>query len=86
MGQPYTKPFRSVTEQVALLAEHGLEIGTPEYATSLLQRVGYYRLSGYWHLFREFESPSADASNAPLRDDDMARPERRKSTFIDGSR
>ncbi|MGC5225111.1 Abi family protein [Micromonospora sp. DT81.3] len=82
MGQPYTKPFLTVSEQVDRLTERGLDIGTAEYATSLLQRVGYYRLSGYWHLFRELE-PSPPGT--PTVEDETARPERRKSTFVAGS-
>ncbi|MGV8882855.1 MAG: Abi family protein [Rhodoglobus sp.] len=85
MGQPYTKPFLTVSEQIDRLTERGLDIGTPEYATSLLQRIGYYRLSGYWHLFRELEPSPARPPGEPTVADETARLERRKSTFVTGS-
>lgn len=85
MGQPYTKPFLTVSQQVDRLTERGLDIGTREYATSLLQRIGYYRLSGYWHLFRELESSPTPPPGAPTAESDTAHSERRKSTFATGS-
>lgn len=87
VGQPYTKPFLTVPQQVELLIERGLDVDTPEYAASLLRRIGYYRLSGYWHLFREFESSPAPqpGASAAAYEPDGVRLERRKSTFIAGS-
>lgn len=49
----YAKPFLTIDEQLRLLAQRGMEIGDPDGARTLLQRVGYYRLSGYWHPFRK---------------------------------
>lgn len=49
----YAKPFKTVREQVSLLASRGMEIGHRETAEALLERIGYYRISGYWYPFRE---------------------------------
>lgn len=49
----YAKPFKSVRDQVALLASRGMEVGDRDAAEALLGRIGYYRLSGYWYPFRE---------------------------------
>lgn len=70
MVQPYAKPFLTVAQQAGRLRERGLDIGSADYAESLLRRIGYYRLSGYWYLFRE-PDPSGDGV--------------RRSTFASGS-
>ncbi|RFA07188.1 hypothetical protein B7R21_16490 [Subtercola boreus] len=49
----YTKPYLTVREQVTLLASRGMDVGDRAEAESLLTRIGYYRLSGYWYPFRE---------------------------------
>ncbi|MFD8769522.1 MULTISPECIES: Abi family protein [Microbacterium] len=51
----YAKPFKTVREQVALLASRGMDVGDQETAETLLSRIGYYRLSGYWYPYRERE-------------------------------
>ena len=48
----YNKPYRTVAEQVSLLISRGLEIPNVSSATACLERIGYYRLSGYWYPFR----------------------------------
>lgn len=53
----YTKPWMSAVEQLELLASRGLAIGDPAKAIAQLQRIGYYRLSGYWYAFRERSGP-----------------------------
>lgn len=50
---PYEKPYLSVDEQLDLLSDRGCDIGDREEAAELLNRVGYYRLSGYWYPFRK---------------------------------
>lgn len=47
----YTKPFKSVREQVDHLRDKGLEIPDAEVGEQVLRTHGYYRLSGYWHYF-----------------------------------
>lgn len=50
---PYTRPWKSRAEQIALLQARGLEISDPVTADECLAKIGYYRLSGYWYSFRE---------------------------------
>jgi abortive infection bacteriophage resistance protein len=50
---PYTKPYLSIAEQIQLLAKRNLQISNTVEAEKLLQRVGYYRLSGYLIPFQQ---------------------------------
>lgn len=49
----YTKPWRSLDEQLALLISRGVEVD--DHGEALLRAVGYYRLTGYLYPFRESE-------------------------------
>lgn len=53
----YSKPWKSGLEQLELLESRGLEIGNRTKAAACLERMGYYRLSGYWYAFRERSGP-----------------------------
>lgn len=48
----YTKPFLPFDEQADLLLERGMQ-GDREVMVKHLKDVGYYRLSGYWHIFKQ---------------------------------
>lgn len=50
------KLFRAYEEQVDLLESRGMDVGDRDAALSQLQRVNYYRLSGYWYPFRKLEA------------------------------
>lgn len=52
---PYKKRFLTIDEQIDLLRSRGMEISDQDltHARGLLTRVGYYRLSGYWHIYRK---------------------------------
>lgn len=63
------KQFKTYPEQVQLLLERGLIIDDQSWAIEQLQRVNYYRLSGYWYPFRKLK---ADGTG-------------RSDVFIDGS-
>lgn len=54
MTSPYTKPFLTIAQQIALLQARGL--GIPDYgeAQEALEEYGYYRISGYAHPLRQF--------------------------------
>jgi abortive infection bacteriophage resistance protein len=45
----YSKPFLSLDEQITLLESRGMAIGDHKLARAWLERVGYFRLSGYWY-------------------------------------
>lgn len=66
------KKFLEIREQIELLASRGMEFSDVEQASSLLERVSYYRLSGYWYSFRQFASDSnSGPSRAPSRTDEF---------------
>lgn len=50
---PYPKPWTSYAEQVDQLIARGMLVENREKALDCLERIGYYRLSGYWFAFRE---------------------------------
>ena len=49
----YAKPPLSYEQQVALLISNGMSVVDPMAAAETLKRVNYYRLSGYWHAFKQ---------------------------------
>lgn len=53
----YSKPWNSFEEQLDKLIARGLHVSDRDKALSCLQRIGYYRLSGYWFAFRERSGP-----------------------------
>lgn len=52
MLAPYTKPHMPVADQIQLLKQRGLAITDDRRAEAALSRIGYYRLSEYWHPMR----------------------------------
>lgn len=50
--KPFAKPYLSVADQIALLRSRGMGITDDARATAALERIGYYRLSGYWFPLR----------------------------------
>lgn len=53
MKVTYTKNWKSFDEQLDLLISRGLIVTDRMKALECLERIGYYRLSGYWYAFRE---------------------------------
>lgn len=53
----YAKPWLSYQDQLAQLKARDLTVTDDEKALDYLQRIGYYRLSGYWFAFRERSEP-----------------------------
>src|SRR5689334_25040611 len=51
----YQKPWLPVSEQIERLAKRGVDIGDWDETSSLLNAVGYYRLTGYLYPFRSSE-------------------------------
>ncbi len=49
----YSKPWRSFEEQLAQLEQRGMCVTERARALEHLERIGYYRLSGYWFAMRE---------------------------------
>jgi len=71
----YRKNFTTHAEQIQLLQSRGMTFKCTEAAAAYLSRIGYYRLSAYWHPFRrrsivENETVIEDVFyNAPLFED-----------------
>ena len=50
---PYTKPYLPVADQLALMKGRGMAVSDDVLACSYLEKIGYYRLSGYSYPYRE---------------------------------
>ncbi len=48
----YSKPFQSPPQQIDILKARGLIVSDEQKARAYLERIGYYRLSGYAYPFR----------------------------------
>lgn len=57
MPSGYSKPWLSLDDQLAQLKQRGMVVDDEVKAHYYLDRVGYYRLSGYWFAFRERTGP-----------------------------
>ncbi|SBN59517.1 Abortive infection bacteriophage resistance protein [Propionibacterium freudenreichii] len=79
LNSTYAKPFLTVPEQIRQLRGRGMDCGDDAYAAEVLQRYGYYRLSGYWHLYRDRPVPPAPRFDGEGR-------EIRLETFVAGTR
>ena len=53
----YPKPWLGIEQQLDSLVARGLQVSDRDKALRCLQRIGYYRLSGYWFAFRERSGP-----------------------------
>lgn len=49
----YPKEWHSFESQLDLVESRGLSVTDRPCALACLERIGYYRLSGYWYAFRE---------------------------------
>jgi len=48
----YAKPYLTIPQQLALIQSRGMHMTDIDKAAHALERIGYYRLSGFWHPFR----------------------------------
>ncbi|MET0265602.1 MAG: hypothetical protein ABW202_08310 [Duganella sp.] len=55
------KPWRSFTEQLQQLQDRGLQVDNQVAALDYLERLGYYRLSGYWYPLRAIDYAASAA-------------------------
>ena len=53
----YPKPWKSYSDQLDQLIDRGMAVTDRARALDYLERIGYYRLSGYWFAFRERSAP-----------------------------
>jgi abortive infection bacteriophage resistance protein len=54
----FNKPYLPIADQIALLRARGMAVDDEEKAAEYLQRIGYYRLSAYWHPMRKRDAVS----------------------------
>lgn len=57
----YTKPWTSYEQQLQQLITRRMGVTDEAKALEYLERIGYYRLSGYWYDMREW-TPAANGS------------------------
>lgn len=62
--RPFTKPAKSVPDQILLLQGRGMVIEDSDRATHALGHISYYRLSAYW-LYFEADPTSGDHTFKP---------------------
>jgi abortive infection bacteriophage resistance protein len=60
MPVAYEKPHLTTAQQIGLLEGRGLDVGDRALAEAALSRIGYYRLSEYWHPMRRSETVRDD--------------------------
>lgn len=53
----------SFEDQLSLLKSRGMQVSDDIAAINHLDRIGYYRLSGYWYPFREWDSVAQKRSD-----------------------
>lgn len=70
------KPWLSFEEQLQLLQARGLQVENRAAALDYLERLGYYRLSGYWYPLRQIDKMASLAQGKAVRLD----------SFVPGSR
>lgn len=65
------KPWLSFADQLQQLQARGLQVDNPVAALDYLERIGYYRLSGYWYPLRAIDQASSSAQGRAVRADNF---------------
>lgn len=66
------KPWCSFPDQLKTLKSRGLQVENEAAALDYLERVGYYRLSGYWYPLRVIDPVESQVQRKAVRLDDFA--------------
>lgn len=66
------KPWLSFADQLQQLQVRGLQVDNPAAALDYLERLGYYRLSGYWYPLRAIDQAASVAQGRAVRLDTFA--------------
>jgi abortive infection bacteriophage resistance protein len=64
MTRRFSKPAKSIADQIALLQSRGMAVGDLAAATRALQNISYYRLRAYW-LYFEIDPSGEDHQLRP---------------------
>lgn len=62
-----SKPWKSFDEQLRLLESRGLAVRDDARALHYLERLGYYRLSGYLYPLRAMDKEASTLAQRPVR-------------------
>lgn len=63
------KPWVPFEEQLQRLQARGLQVTRRDKALDYLERVGYYRLSGYWYPMRQIDRAASATTGREVRQD-----------------
>jgi abortive infection bacteriophage resistance protein len=66
------KPWLSFADQLRQLQDRGLHVDNTTAALDCLERLGYYRLSGYWYPLRAIDVAASMAQRRAVRADCFA--------------
>lgn len=66
------KPWCSFADQLQQLQNRGLQVDNPVAARDYLERLGYYRLSGYWYPLRAIDPVASMVQGKAVRLDSFA--------------
>lgn len=66
------KPWLSFADQLQLLQDRGLQVENTAAALDYLERLGYYRLSGYWYTLRAIDKAASHTQGKAVRLDTFA--------------
>jgi len=61
----YTKPALTFQQQAQRLISRGLVVRDPQELENYLSQVNYYRLSGYWYIFKQIDPVTKAESFKP---------------------
>lgn len=75
----YTKPWKSYEDQLEQLISRGMIVTDQVRALDYLERIGYYRLSGYWFAFRK-------RSEVSLSDEHNCKSKKARTEVLDAFR
>jgi abortive infection bacteriophage resistance protein len=59
MTRVFEKPALTIDQQIARLRDAGMAVADEDYARHWLTHVSYYRLSGYWHIYKDHSAAPA---------------------------
>lgn len=76
------KKWKNYEQQLEILRERGLKINDEKRALNYLERLGYYRLSGYWYPFRLLNTECSNEQKQAIRSD-FFRPQSTFENIVD---
>lgn len=84
-GSTHPKVWKSYEDQLDVLTTRGMIVENKQRALNYLERIGYYRLSGYWFPFRRQTGPACRLSKQFKKPSKVAEEILRYDDFIPGA-